>query len=372
MLLIKMELCSLSTLDCLLIGILSETCQLKTNEKVVVIEPAVKSAVSLGYLKNLIADALYSNGHSAVRSIDREGYYFVIRLKDTIELVAAMDSLGKCSGISYIFIAECIRNKFDDIVQTAIRAGKKSILENERFHLIVKSVHDNQNRDTSYFEKDVEFSIQSELSSISPSIKHTENEYEADKCLFVLVGRKISYISILLRKGSDRIPFNFLSQPVVCPLYNTFSFLSFVSIVDTGYFPIPVIFYRSRKKLIRILKLFERVVKRYPFGDIQICLVDLRQAITNKNEIDSKLKSNEKPIDRKAFVLIREEIIFLVLSHLDSATNFVSVPFSPFVHPFWFFKKNLVRLCQNAKIPLMPLLFKNGLRDIEPFEFYLL
>ncbi len=336
---------------------------MKTNEKVIVIEPAIKSDISLKHLKNLIVDRLYSNGNSEIESIIYEGNYIVIRLKKTLDLVVAMDFLGNCSGISYIFIAECVSNSFDDVSQTTIKAGKISIYENERFHLIVKSAHKNQNGISSYFLKDLEFSIQSELSSISPSIKYTDNELEANKCLFVLVGRKTAYISILLKRGNDEIPFNLFSQSVVCPVYNTLSILSLVSIIDNGFFPLPVIFYRSKKKLIRILKIFERVMKTYPFNDLQINLVDLGQAITNNNEINDMLKSNGRSNNNKTSSMIKDEIVLLILANLDSSTSFVSIPFSPFVHPFWFFKKNLVSLCQNAKIPLTPLLFKNGFRD---------
>ncbi len=338
---------------------------MKTNEKVIVIEPAVKSAISLKHLENLIVERLYSNGHSDIESIIYEGNYIIVQLKKTIDLVVAMDFLGKCSGISYIFIAECVSNSFDDISQTAIKNGKISIYENERFHLIVKSAHKDQNSISPYFEKDLEFSIQSELSSISPSIKYIDNECEADKCLFVLIGRKIAYISILLKRGNDKIPFNLLSQSVICPVYNTLSILSLVSIIDTGFFPIPIILYRSRKKLIRILKIFERIMKTYPFDYIQISLVDLGQAITNKNEIDGVLESNYRSKNKRILSMIKDEIVLLILANLNSSTSFVSVPFSPFIHPFWFFKKNLVRLCQNEKIPLIPLLFKNGFRDTE-------
>ena len=81
-------------------------------------------------------------------------------------------------------------------------------------------------------------------------IKYVKNESDADKILFILIGTDFAYISLFAKKCKDIIPFKFLNEKIICPIYdNEYSFLSSNFILNNGFFPFPFIFYSTRKSI---------------------------------------------------------------------------------------------------------------------------
>ena len=164
------------------------------------------------------------------------------------------------------------------------------------------------------------------------------------------------------------MPFKFLKEKVICPLYNEYSFLSLISILDNGFFPLPVFFYSSENQLIKILKSFDKIIKRYPIQQIDINLINLEKV--NLDIIESAPKNINDNFDINAKMmleLIKEEIIVLILLQMKIDSNFICLSFLPFLHPLWFLKKNVMLSFKSGIIPLTPFLFnydfKSNLKD---------
>ena len=85
--------------------------------------------------------------------------------------------------------------------------------------------------DFTYFRHDLEFFIQTELSSKALDLVPVQDESQADKILYILIGNKMAFISLLVLKGSDCTPFNFLQDVVLCPVYDDCS----LTVTSTGF-----------------------------------------------------------------------------------------------------------------------------------------
>jgi hypothetical protein len=337
------------------------------DNKVLVIESVIKSNIFLNYLKKLIIDILYEN-HVSFSSIKKEGYFYVIKLVKDNELVNAMDLLEKVSGISRIFIAQFFVVDYDVISQTVIQIGKKILLNDEKFSITIATSKENDKNKNKFlfFRQDLEFLIISELSNVSTGIKYVRNESEADKILFVLIGTNVAYISLLLKKGKEMMPFKFLKEKVICPVYNEYSFLSLIAILNNGFFPFPFIFYNNENQLIKILKSLDKIIKNYPIRQIDINLIKLDEQHYNTY---SKFKTNDTFYRNRKTMgkLMFDEIILITLLQLKIDIDFICLPLLPFLHPLWFFKKNIHLSFKSGKIPLTPFLFnydfQNTLKD---------
>jgi hypothetical protein len=343
---------------------------LDDNNNVIIVESAIKSDLSLNYLKKLIIDILHEN-NVYISSIKKDGFYYVIELKKSNEIVFTMDLLSKVSGISYIFIAKPLVVDYDVLSKRVIQIWKEILLPGEKFYIIITLSDENnfKKNEFVFFRKDLEFFIISELSSFSIDLKNVRNEIEADKILYILIGNDFAYVSLLLKRCKELMPFKFLKEKVICPLYNEFSFLSFISILDNGFFPFPVFFYSSRNQLIKILKSFDKIIKRYPIRLIDINLINLGKVNLDLTRSLSKNNDDYSDVQKKmVYELIMEEIIVLILLQMKKVDlNFICLSFSPFFHPLWFIKKNVQLSFESGKIPLTPFLFnydfKYNLKD---------
>jgi len=343
---------------------------LDDNNNVIIVESAIKSDLSLNYLKKLIIDILHEN-NVYISSIKKDGFYYVIELKKSNEIVFTMDLLSKVSGISYIFIAKPLVVDYDVLSKMVIQIWKEILLPGEKFYIIITLSDENnfKKNEFVFFRKDLEFFIISELSSFSIDLKNVRNEIEADKILYILIGNDFAYVSLLLKRCKELMPFKFLNEKVICPLYNEFSFLSFISILDNGFFPFPVFFYSSRNQLIKILKSFDKIIKRYPIRLIDINLINLEKVNLDLTRSLSKNNDDYSDVQKKmVYELIMEEIIVLILLQMKKVDlNFICLSFSPFFHPLWFIKKNVQLSFESGKIPLTPFLFnydfKYNLKD---------
>jgi hypothetical protein len=343
---------------------------LDDNNNVIIVESAIKSDLSLNYLKKLIIDILHEN-NVYISSIKKDGFYYVIELKKSNEIVFTMDLLSKVSGISYIFIAKPLVVDYDVLSKMVIQIWKEILLPGEKFYIIITLSDENnfKKNEFVFFRKDLEFFIISELSSFSIDLKNVRNEIEADKILYILIGNDFAYVSLLLKRCKELMPFKFLKEKVICPLYNEFSFLSFISILDNGFFPFPVFFYSSRNQLIKILKSFDKIIKRYPIRLIDINLINLEKVNLDLTRSLPKNNDDYSDVQKKmVYELMVEEIIVLILLQMKKVDlNFICLSFSPFFHPLWFIKKNVQLSFESGKIPLTPFLFnydfKYNLKD---------
>ena len=112
----------------------------------------------------------------------------------------------------------------------------------------------------------------------------------------------------------NRIPFKFLKEKVICPLYNEYSFLSLISILENGFFPLPVFFYSSGNQLIKILKSFDKIIKRYPIRLIDINLINLEKVNLDLTRSLPKNNDDYSDVQKKmVYELMVEEIIVLIL-----------------------------------------------------------
>ncbi|MDQ6723223.1 MAG: hypothetical protein M3Z01_03030 [Thermoproteota archaeon] len=344
------------------------------NNKVIIIESIINSEIFLNYLKKLIIDILHENNIS-FSSIKKDGHYYIVKLKKNSAIVFTMDILSKVSGISCIFIAKSLEIDYDILSKAVVQIGKKILLADEKFSITITTSKEHIFKKNEYlfFKKDLEFLIMSELSSLSSGIKYVRNESEADKILYVLIGTEVAYVSLSLKKGREYMPFNFLNEKVICPIYSEYSFLSLISILNSGFFPIPFIFYSDKKQLIKILKSFEKIIKRYPIQTIDVNLINFNDFNLNISRLYLKNDTNFD-IDKKTMMvkLIQDEIIVMMLLQLKIDATFLSLPLLPFLHPLWFFKKNLLLSFESGKIPLTPFLFnyefKNNLKDFYNFN----
>lgn len=346
------------------------------EKKVLVVEPVIRSDTFLDYLYNLIRDTLNEN-RILFLTIKKDGFYFIVELKKNKEMVFAMDLLGKISGISRIFIATCLMVDFDVLSQAVTRIGKEILLPNEKFSIMIRTSKMGNSKDDDglvFFKKDLEFLIISEISSLSPDIKYVANESEADKTLFVLIGSDFAYVSImLLTKDKEVIPFKFFREAAICPIYDDYSFLSLISILNNGFFPIPFVFYGGESDLRQNLRTFDKIIKKYPINNIAINLTDLTCLYpnTDKSFLDCGFNSNQsKRLMMKKLII--DETIVTFLLQMKTETNFICLPFLPFLHPLWFFKKNILMSFESGKIPLTPFLFnyefKRHLKDFYSFN----
>ncbi|MGN6822693.1 MAG: hypothetical protein ACTHJ7_07980 [Candidatus Nitrosocosmicus sp.] len=339
---------------------------MENNNKVIVIESLVTSDTFLTYIKKLIRSTLWEN-NVAISSIKRDGSYFIIQLGKNDEIVFAMDLISKIAGINIVFIAKPMFIDYDVISQSALKIGKKLLLPEEKFSITVTTSKKSMLKDDKvlFFKKDIEFLIASELSSLSTGNKYVKNTFDADKILIILIGTDFAYVSLSLKKGNGIIPFNFQNEKVACPLYSEeYSFLSLISLLNNGFFPDLFIFYSNRDQLLRILKLFEIIIKKYPVSILNIHLIDISYTRLKIRKSLIKNKHISTLIKKTLFKMIMEEIIITILLQIKMNDNFVCLPFVSYIHPLWFIKKNVMATYDLGRIPLTPLIYNFEYKNI--------
>jgi hypothetical protein len=344
--------------------------EMNEDTKVIIIESSVKSDTFLDYLESIIIETLSTN-NIYFSSIEKDGFYVIVKLNEKKELVDAMDLLSKISGISTIFIAKSFSVDYEILSYNAVQIAKKLVLYKEKFSIIITNSNETIMKEDErflYFKKDLEFFIISEISSSNTYNKYVKDESDADKILFILIGSDIAYISLSLLKGKDTMPFKFLKESIICPIYDDeHSFLSLISVLNNGFIPFPFIFYSNREQLIKILKLFEKVIKKYPIFNIDINLINL-DSINLYNYRNYLKNQHEFPENKKLIIkLMEEQIIFILLLKLKTNIDFICLPLLSYLHPFWFIKKNIVKPFDFGKIALTPIIYnyeyKNTLKD---------
>lgn len=326
------------------------------KDPVIVIESSIKSHPFLTFLKKTVEDILISH-QLQFKLIEIDGFYLIIKLETDSMLVDTMELLGKISGISYIFIAIQEKQDFEFLTKSSVSIGEKLILEDEYFSIMIKSskIHVEDNTFLHY-KSDLEFNIQSELTSLSKKTYLTNSTKVADKILYILIGSKTAYISIFLQKGRDHLPINFLDETVVCPIYNDQSLLSLFKVLNSGFTPLFVVIYKNRFDLLKHLKSLDRILVQFPLYEISLYLVSLDRIIIgdkNFNSLDLIENNNQNQVIPKQ-KLVLDQIIIRLLLGLELGSKYYNFPLLPFIHPAWFIKNTFQQFLDSGKILLTP------------------
>jgi hypothetical protein len=339
------------------------------NKHAIVMESTVKSTSFMKFLKKSAIALLRSNKYKP-KSIKTEGFYVIIFLYDDSQLVQAIELLRKISGISYIFIGATKKLEYDTLSRGVLSIATKLLMDGEKYLIKIETskLTAPKDGDFIYFQHDLEFFIQTELSSKAKGLVCVKDESQADKILYILIGNTIAFVSLLLLKGSDCTPFNFLQNVVLCPIYDDCSLLSLVQVLDSGYMPLPVFFFFNRSGLIKKIRKFDEIIRNYPIESVTFYLFSMNdmQRYTGRpaNKI-SNWDGISKERASQVQSLIYEQAIIKVLLHSNFESLFVSFPFVPYIHPSWFIQKNIKLFHQSKKILLTPLLFSFTPRAFE-------
>ncbi|MDN5846005.1 MAG: hypothetical protein L0H53_07000 [Candidatus Nitrosocosmicus sp.] len=339
------------------------------NEHAIVMEPTIKSTSFMKFLKESAIALLKSNNYKP-KSIKNDGFYVIILLHDDSQLVQATELLRKISGVSYIFIGVAIELEYDTLSRSVLSIANKLLMDGEKYLIKIETSKSTEPKGSAflYFKHDLDFFIQTELSSKARGLVSVRDETQADKILYILNGNNTAFVSLLVLKGSDCTPFNFLQDIVVCPIYDDSSLLSLVQVLDSGYMPLPIFFYRNRLQLIKKIKKFDEIINNYPVDSVTFYLYAMAD-MPLSSFLPANRASKEHDISNKKGSqiqrLIYEQVIIKVLMHTNFDSLYVSFPFVPFIHPNWFIKKNIKLFHQSKKILLTPLLFSFPPRAFE-------
>jgi hypothetical protein len=336
------------------------------NKHAIVMEPTIKSTSFMKFLKKSAIALLRSNKYKP-KSIKTEGFYVIIFLYDDSQLVQATELLRKISGISYIFIGATKKLEYDTLSRGVLSIATKLLMDGEKYLIKIETskLTAPKDGDFIYFKHDLEFFIQTELSSKAKGLVCVKDESQADKILYILIGNTIAFVSLLLLKGSDCTPFNFLKDVVLCPIYDDCSLLSLVQVLDSGYMPLPVFFFFNRSGLIKKIRKFDEIIRNYPIESVTFYLFSMQRYSGRPANKISNWDGISKERASQVQSLIYEQAIIKVLLHSNFESLFVSFPFVPYIHPSWFIQKNIKLFHQSKKILLTPLLFSFTPRAFE-------
>jgi hypothetical protein len=343
---------------------------LSTDSKhAIVMEPTIKSISFMKFLKRSAVALLKSNNYKPA-AIKTEGFYLIIFLHEDSQLVQATELLRKISGLLYIFIGAAMKLEYVSLSRNVLSIANKLLLNGEKYLIKIETskLTKSKDDDFTYFRHDLEFFIQTELSSKALDLAPVQDESQADKILYILIGNKIAFISLLVLKGSDCTPFNFLQDIVLCPVYDDCSLLSLVQVLDSGYMPLPIFFFRNRAQLIKIIRKFDEIIRNYPIDSVTFYLLSMndmhRPSVRHVNR-SSEDNDISKEWGSHVLKLIYEQVIIKILLNSNLDSMFISFPFVPFIHPSWFIEKNIKLFNKSKKILLTPLLFSFTPRAFE-------
>ena len=263
-----------------------------------------------------------------------------------------------------------MKHEYDTLSKSVLSIANKLLMNGEKYLIRIETskLTESKDDDFTYFKHDLEFFIQTELSSKAIGLAPVQDEAQADKILYILIGNDIAYISLLVLKGSDCTPFNFLQDIVLCPIYDECSLLSLVQVLDSGYMPLPIFFFRNQPQLIKIIRKFDEIIRNYPIDSVTFHLISMKDiqwpSVRHANRA-SKEGDISKEWRSQVQCLIYEQVIIKILLHSNLDSVLVSFPFVPFIQPNWFIEKNIKLFHESKKILLTPLLFSYTPRAFE-------
>lgn len=340
---------------------------LKSDSKVIIIEPVFRTEPFIRFLIKSIKSTLKLHGYE-YHSIQNQGYFIIITIKNSLKLVDSFNGLKFISGISYILIGTAIKSDFETLAKKSALIQLKLLFDNEKYFLKVTSIHNSssKSRELIYSLFDLEFHIQSELSSSARGLVRVDVESDADRVLYIITGPKLAYISLLVHKGPNDIPFNYLKDSVLCPVFDTVSIISFIAILRSGYRPIPIFYYWSRNHLKNLIKAYEFYARRNTEGFYEFYLFSMGDLLPNvfQELFSSSQNSNKKGLPDNSLLWINYQIlVFNILSKCDLLYDKVALPLVTFVHPLWYMNKVYSQFKNSNKTPITPLLFNYTIDD---------
>jgi len=338
------------------------------KNKIIVIEPNIKSTEYRNIVKKSAITLLESNDLK-LKSINTEGHFVILRLDDSSQSVNAIHILRKLSGVAFIFVGVSVKQDYDTIVNTVTAVSYERILNGEPYRLLVRSTISEAEDDKGIVKKfDLEFQIQSELSAKAGRSIRSENGREADVIVYVLLGIKKCYISILVFKGQDTMPLNYLKDSILCPIFDNVSMISFLSVLNSGYNPIPFFFYLEKQSLKKMLKVFENFIAKSSIAQIDIYVLSMREhmsGLVQKTIVNDANKEIIKMEIQIFYWLIFLMTILKILEKSNLQISKVGLPLNPHVHPPWLIKETIAMFNESKKIALTPLLFNYSSQDFE-------
>ncbi len=331
------------------------------KNKAIVIEPLLKTIRIRDFIQDT-ALALLKAHEYKLESITTMDYFIIVRLQDNSRAVDAINILKHISGISFIFIGIPVQLNYDTIVDTVSTIQSNIMLEGERYYLLVKSI-DNTNLNTNEDQLkkfDMEFSIQSELSSTSKKLIRVENYCDADRIIYVLLTPSIGYVSMLAYRGQDNIPVNYLQDTILCPIFDNISLISFISVLKAGYSAVPFFFYLHKQHLQKLLTTFEKLIIKSSLIHIKIYIFSMQEHVTDKVQQILVTENNKTTIDKGARAFHWLNFQFTILRFLEKSNldiKMIGLPITPFAHPAWFIQEMINLFKESDKIGMTPLLF---------------
>jgi len=337
------------------------------KNKIIVIEPNIKSTEFRDIVKNSAITLLESNDLK-LKSINTEGHFVILRLSDNSQSMNAIHILRKLSGVAFIFVGVSVKPDYDTIVNTVTVVSHERMLNGETYLLLVKSTILDAKDDESIVKKfDLEFQIQSELSAKTGRSSRSENG-EADVIIYILIGIKECYISILVFKGQDTMPSNYLKDAILCPIFDNVSMISFLSVLNSGYNPVPFFFYLEKQNMKKMLKVFENFISKSSIAQIDIYVLSMREhmsELVQKAIVNDASKEIIKTEIQTFYWLIFLLTVLKILEKSNLQISKVGLPLTPYTHPPWFIKETIAMFNESKKIALTPLLFNYSSQEFE-------
>ena len=339
------------------------------EDKVIVIEPIFKTLTFSNFIRKSVVSLLKSHAF-AFHSIRNQDYYVIINLQNDLKLVDAINVLKNISGISLILIGAIVKTDFDIIAKKSISIQSQILFDDEKYFLKVKTMHDVQSTKQKLIHSvfDLEFHIQSELSSSSHGLIRVDTENEADRILYILMGKNISYISLLVLKGKNHIPFNYLNDSVLCPVFDNISLICSLTVMKSGYKAIPIFYYLNKMHLQKLLRGYEEYFKLNSNERSEFYLFSMEEHLSNKSLmlfLTDTNKINEEVRDNTLLWISYQTLVYDFLLKSNITINKIAIPLSIFTHPPWYFENVSYLFEGTGKTLLTPLLFNFTLDDFE-------
>lgn len=333
------------------------------------IEPIFKTLSFSNFIRKTVVSLLKSHAF-AFQSVQNQDYYIIIKLQNDLKLIDVVNVLTNISGVSLILIGTIVKTDFDIIAKKSVSIHSQLLFDDEKYFLKVKTMHDVQSKNQKIIHSifDLEFHIQSELSSSSHGLIRVDTENKADRILYILMGEKISYISLLVLKGKNHIPFNYLNDSVLCPVFDNISLICCLTVMKSGYKAIPIFYYLNKMHLQKLLRGYEEYFNLNSNERSEFYLFSMEAHLKNKSQMlffTSTNNINAEVCDNTLLWISYQTLVYDFLLKSNISINKMAIPLSVFTHPHWYFENVSYLFEGTGKTMLTPLLFNFTLDDFE-------
>lgn len=337
------------------------------DDEVIIIEPIFKTEPFIRFIIKSVKSIFKIRGFE-FHSIQHQDYFIIITMKNNLKLVDSINAIKFLAGISYILIGTIVKTDFDTLAKKSALIQLKLMLDNEKYFLKVSSLHSssNKNQNLVFDLFDLEFHLQSELSSSSRGLVRVEVESDADRVLYIIMGPKLTYVSLLVFKGGQDIPLNYLEDSMICPIFDSISIINFITILKSGYKSVPIFYYLNRNHLKDLIKAYEFYARRNTEGIYEFYLFsmgDLLPDVFRNLSLPNQNSSSGGSEDNSLFWIKYQILVYNILSKIDLSHDKVALPIVTFTHPLWYIRKVYSQFKNSNKTLITPLFFNYTLDD---------